>query len=85
MRGTMADMRFRKLRIAWLVMCMAIAMWLVWLKEFTYPKLDEFALPSVAILIALTAFTWLPWRPRNLLVAMTLLAVVLGLAVWASH
>ncbi len=79
------SLRFRKLRIAWLVMCLPIGMLLLWVREFTYPKFETLVLPSTGILIALAALTWLPWRftLRTFLIATAMVAVVLGLVVWS--
>jgi hypothetical protein len=78
-------MRFHKLRIAWLVMCLPIGMLLPWVREFTYPKFEKLVLPSAGILIALSALTWLRFRftLRTLLIGTTLIAVVPGLAIYS--
>src|SRR3954463_10084990 len=59
-------------------MCLPIGMLLNWVREFTYPEFEKFVLPSIGILIALAALTWLPWRPRTLLVATTWLPCCSG-------
>jgi hypothetical protein len=82
-------MRFRKLRIAWSVV------WLIALL-FVPPAIQEplARVPDIAwlwpMLIVCASMIIAPWLPtqyslRTLLIATTLVAVVLGLVVWAMH
>jgi hypothetical protein len=76
-------MRFRKLRIAWLIVCVAIGLLLNVVRESTYPDFENLVLPCAVMLTALAAVPWLQGRftLRTLLIATTLVAVMLGLVV----
>ena len=52
-------MRFRKLRIAWWVACVALGLLLNVVRESNYPDFEKLVLPCAAMLTPLAAAPWL--------------------------
>ncbi len=79
-------MKYRKLRIAWSIGCVAIGVLLNVVRESTYPDFEKLVLPCAGMLTALAAAPWLHWRfsLSTLLIGITVVALLLGLILWAS-
>ena len=85
-------MRFRKLRIAWSVGWgfLAVLLIVLWVRDYLDTRLVA-SLPYAFPLLGAAGLAIAPWATgptrfslRTLLIATTLLAMLLGLAVWAA-
>jgi hypothetical protein len=83
-------MNYRKLRIAWSVLCglAAVLLCVLWARDYLDTRLLA-SLPYACPTLLLLAFAAAPWTSgrsqfslRTLLLALTLVAVVLGVIVW---
>jgi hypothetical protein len=91
MRVRMGGMRFRKLRIAWSVLCglSCVPVSVLWLRSYWQRAEMYWAVVFFASLSALFAcIPWLPWSNRfslrTLLLATTLVAVTLGVIAYVA-
>jgi hypothetical protein len=78
-------MRFRKLRIAWSLMCFIALVLLLPDADTSHPS--QWFMPILIGFLLLAVGPWIPPRfsLRTLLIASTIIAVLLGLIVYATR
>jgi hypothetical protein len=83
-------MKYRKLRIAWSVAVVVAYPVLVFIaaeREWLPPEVIFFLFyPLLLLALGIAAAPWFTWRfsVRTLLVVMTIVAVILGIIIWAA-